>query len=297
MKKALRAAGYVLVLMLSYVVFQGFFTFMTMLVAMLYAAVKGHVSVESIGELDNFEALLSSSANGAYIWAMAIGLFLSTISMLLFIHLIKGYRVKQSIFCSISSNSLFLSTMLVFSSMFALNIFVQWFNLEDMLATEFEGLTHNVVGVITISLLAPLLEEVLFRGAIQGYLMRRYKPWVAIFVAALVFGVFHWNPVQVLYATLLGVVFGWIYYRTGSLLSVIVGHVLNNTIATVAMLLFGNEEITPLPEGLVSPSAEMVSEIATFLFFAVLSVYFAARLHRSLPPVSSPWVDFGGEIK
>ena len=297
MKKALRAAGYVLVLMLSYVVFQGFFTFMTMLVAMLYAAVKGHVSVESIGELDNFEALLSSSANGAYIWAMAIGLFLSTISMLLFIHLIKGYRVKQSIFCSISSNSLFLSTMLVFSSMFALNIFVQWFNLEDMLATEFEGLTHNVVGVITISLLAPLLEEVLFRGAIQGYLMRRYKPWVAIFVAALVFGVFHWNPVQVLYATLLGAVFGWIYYRTGSLLSVIVGHVLNNTIATVAMLLFGNEEITPLPEGLVSPSAEMVSEIATFLFFAVLSVYFAARLHRSLPPVSSPWVDFGGEIK
>ena len=297
MKKALRAAGYVLVLMLSYVVFQGFFTFMTMLVAMLYAAVKGHVSVESIGELDNFEALLSSSANGAYIWAMAIGLFLSTISMLLFIHLIKGYRMKQSIFCSISSNSLFLSTMLVFSSMFALNIFVQWFNLEDMLATEFEGLTHNVVGVITISLLAPLLEEVLFRGAIQGYLMRRYKPWVAILVAALVFGVFHWNPVQVLYATLLGAVFGWIYYRTGSLLSVIVGHVLNNSIATVAMLLFGNEEKTPLPEGLVSPSAEMVSEIATFLFFAVLSVYFAARLHRSLPPVSSPWVDFGGEIK
>lgn len=297
MKKALRAAGYILVLMLSYVVFQGFFTFVAMLVAMLYAAVKGYVSVESIGELDNFEALLSSSANGAYIWAMAIGLFLSTVSMLFFLYIIRGYRIKPAIFRSISSNSLFLSTMLVFSSMFALNIFVQWFNLEDVLATEFEGLTHNIIGVITISLLAPLLEEVLFRGAIQGYLMRRHKPWVAIVVAALVFGVFHWNPVQVLYATLLGAVFGWIYYRTGSLLSVIVGHVLNNSIATVAMLLFGNEEINPLPEGLVSSSAEMVSEVATFLFFVVLSLYFAVRLHRSLPPVSSPWADLGGEIK
>ena len=92
MKKALRAAGYILVLMLSYVVFQGFFTFMAMLVAMLYAAVKGYVSVESIGELDNFEALLSSSANGAYIWAMAIGLFLSTISMLFFLYIINTIR-------------------------------------------------------------------------------------------------------------------------------------------------------------------------------------------------------------
>ena len=297
MKKALLAAGYILVLLLAYVAFQGLFTFIAMFVAILWAVFKGQMSADVLEHLDNLDSALSLSANDAYIQAMAVGLFLSTISMLVFLHLIKGYRIKLEIFRSISSNSLFLSTMLVFSSMLALNIFVQWFQLEDMLATEFEGLTRNPLGIITISFLAPLLEEVLFRGAMQGYLMRRYKPWVAILAAALVFGVFHWNPVQVLYATLLGAVFGWIYYRTGSLLSVIVGHVLNNSLATAMMLAFGNEEIRPLPEGMISPVAETASEVVTFLFFAFLSLYFAVRLHRALPPVSLPWQDKGGDIK
>ena len=241
--------------------------------------------------------ILSSSANGMYIWAMAIGLFLSSLSMLLFIHIIKGYRIKSDFLRSISSNSLFLSTMLIFSAMLALNIFVQWFSLDDNLKVEFDGLTHNFLGVITISFLAPLLEEVLFRGAIQGYLLRRYSPAVAISVAALVFGIFHFNPVQVVYATLLGAVFGWIYYRTGSLLSVVVGHVLNNSIATVMMLLYGDEELQALPQGVMSQATETASEVFMFVLFASLSLYFAVRLHRAQPAVSKPWRDVGGEVK
>ena len=40
-----------------------------------------------------------------------------------------------------------------------------------------------------------------------------------------------------------GMMFGWLYYRTGSLLPGIVGHVLNNSMAAISMILYGNSTI------------------------------------------------------
>ena len=77
------------------------------------------------------------------------------------------------------------------------------------------------------------LEEValgilFFRGAIERALLRRYKPWVAIVASGLIFGVIHVNPVQVVYASLAGILLGWLYWRTRSLVPCMVVHVLNN---------------------------------------------------------------------
>ena len=96
------------------------------------------------------------------------------------------------------------------------------------------------------------------------------------------------NPVQIVYATLLGVILGWIYYRTGSLMSVIVGHVLNNTIATVTELALGAEaEVELLPD--MSQGATIAVEAGTFVLFAALSLLFAYKLNKSLLAVPSPW--------
>lgn len=286
MKDIFKSAGYVLMLIVAYMAFQVVFTCIASILFALYGISVGELSADAV------KSIFAPELHGNWsVWSMAIGLMLSSLAMLLFIHCIKGYRLSLNIFRSISGEPLLMSTMLVFTSMFAMNIFVQWFNLEDNLSNELDGLAHNVIGVITITLLAPLLEEVLFRGAIQGYLMRRYKPWIAILCAALVFGVFHMNPVQIVYATMIGIVFGWIYYRTGSLLSVIVGHVLNNGLATFMLLMFGKEgEALPVGE-IVPPSVELASEIITFSFFALLSLYFAFRLNRVQPPVTEPWDD------
>ena len=205
-------------------------------------------------------------------------MFLSALIMLLFIHFTGFYRLRLQHLRSLAPRPFLFSTLVVFFSMFVLNIFVQWFPLEDNLSDVFSGLSNNVLGILTLAVLAPLLEEVLFRGAIQGMLMRFFgRPWPAIIVAALIFGVFHMNPVQIVYATLLGIIFGWIYYRTGSLLSVIVGHVLNNSLAVVTTLLYSSAE----EEAVADSSAGIVS----FLVFAFLSIFFAVKLHRSLPPV------------
>ncbi|MBO5920888.1 MAG: CPBP family intramembrane metalloprotease [Bacteroidaceae bacterium] len=292
MKNVFKQAGYILLLLLAYLAFQVFFTFVAVMAAIFYADAKGYISIASFEQVLDYGDLMSSPAmSDISVWTVSIGLFVSSVAMLLFLYCIKGYRLRLSIFKSMPLKSLFLSTMLVLSSMFALNIFVQWLGLDDNMEVLFGDIVHNILGVITISLIAPLLEEVLFRGAIQGYMMRRYNPWTAIVCAALIFGVTHMNPVQIVYAALIGVIFGWIYYRTGSLLSVIVGHVLNNSMAAVTLLFFPESNALPVPEGVIPPEAQIVSEVMTFLFFAALSVYFAVKLHRAQPPVPSPWRD------
>ena len=292
MKNVFKRAGYILLLLLAYMVFQVFFTFVAVMAAIFYADAKGYISIASFEQVLDYGDLMSSPAmSDISVWTVSIGLFVSSVAMLFFLYFVKGYRLKLGIFKSISCKSLFLSTMLVLSSMFALNIFVQWLGLDDNMEVLFGDIAHNILGVITISLIAPLLEEVLFRGAIQGYMMRYYNPWTAIVCAALIFGVTHMNPVQTVYAALIGVIFGWIYYRTGSLLSVIVGHVLNNSMAALTLFFFPESNALPVPEGVIPPEAQIVSEVMAFLFFAALSVYFAVKLHRAQPPVPSPWRD------
>ena len=296
MKKVFRTIGVIVLLLAVYSMLQGLFTFLAMCVTALVAAVQGKLDIGMLTKLDGLADLNAMPGmSGVFVWSLAMGLMLSTVAMLLFLHFTGLFKLRWSLFKSISFRPLLFSTLLVFTSMFALNIFVQWFNLNDNLADQFNGLVHNVVGAFTISVLAPLLEEAMFRGAMQGYMMRRFNPWVGIVVAALVFGLFHMNPVQIMYATLLGIVFGWIYYRTRSLMSVIVGHVLNNSMATAVMLLFPASEVEQV-SATQPTSVEFGFEVMTFMGFVALSLLLAVKLHRMLPPVSRPWSDVCDKI-
>lgn len=81
---------------------------------------------------------------------------------------------------------------------------------------------------------APVLEEIMFRGIIlEGYL-KNYKPWTAILVSAFIFGLIHGNLAQGVNAFALGILFGWFYWKTSSILLVIFLHFVNNVIAFVS---------------------------------------------------------------
>ena len=276
MKKGLRLVGTIAMLVAMYFLLQVMFIVVSEIVALGIAVRAGDVSREALEMVDKAQYLKDNPATAPYIvHAQAWGLFLSSLSMLLFIHFTGFFKLRKELLRSIAPRPLLISTLLVFFSMFALNIFVQWFQLKDNLGDTFGGLSRNVVGVLGLAFFGPLLEEVLFRGAIQGLLMRYFgRPWLAIILSALVFGIFHMNPVQIVYATLLGIVLGWIYYRTGSLLSVVVGHVLNNSLAVVTTLAFSSVD-----EQVVANST---AGIAGFLLFATLSVYLAVKLNKEM---------------
>ena len=64
---------------------------------------------------------------------------------------------------------------------------------------------------------APLAEELVFRGVIQSRLERAMPVWIAMVLQAVLFGFIHGTPVQIGYAFLMGLLFGYIRYRTGSI--------------------------------------------------------------------------------
>ena len=84
---------------------------------------------------------------------------------------------------------------------------------------------------------APILEEVLFRGLILDGLLRQYSPSTAILISSFLFAVAHLNPWQFVTGMVLGLFMGWVYYRSRSLLAVIIIHAAANLSAYCVRLL------------------------------------------------------------
>jgi membrane protease YdiL (CAAX protease family) len=87
---------------------------------------------------------------------------------------------------------------------------------------------------------AGLCEEILFRGVVQGLLIRRGR-WFAIMVTAIMFGLFHLNTWQFVAGIVLGVCFGWMVERSGSLWASITAHTCANVTAFVLAFVFGGQ--------------------------------------------------------
>lgn len=83
---------------------------------------------------------------------------------------------------------------------------------------------------------APLAEELVFRGYLQGALQQLLPPPLAIAVTAVVFGLCHTMPYAVPTA-LLGALFGWLYWRRGCLWPAVLAHAVHNGL-TVATTVF-----------------------------------------------------------
>lgn len=92
-----------------------------------------------------------------------------------------------------------------------------------------EEMKVPIVALISISLVAPIFEEIVFRGIILDGLLIKYSPKKAIIISALIFGVIHGNFDQGVNAFLIGIILGIIYFKTKSLLPGILIHFLNNT--------------------------------------------------------------------
>ena len=88
-----------------------------------------------------------------------------------------------------------------------------------------------ILTFISICILTPISEELLFRGYILDALNRLHGKWPAIIISSIIFGMVHFDPFTMGMATIGGVIYGWIRMRTGSLVPGIVAHAMWNTMA------------------------------------------------------------------
>jgi membrane protease YdiL (CAAX protease family) len=88
--------------------------------------------------------------------------------------------------------------------------------------------SHWLMFLLPVVVVAPVAEELFFRGLLlKGYL-GRYSVTTAIWVSAIMFALFHLNPWQAVVALPLGVGYAWLLLRTGSVLPSMLSHAMVN---------------------------------------------------------------------
>ncbi len=94
---------------------------------------------------------------------------------------------------------------------------------------------------------APITEELFFRGFVFAGLRSRWSLWPAAIVSGLVFGLVHapTGITAVIPLAVLGIALCWLYDRTGSLWPPVIAHVINNSLALV--VISTDSGVVPLP--------------------------------------------------
>ena len=117
------------------------------------------------------------------------------------------------------------------------NLVATLFPLDLSTIKMFERMMYSgVVSFIAICIVAPFLEEMLFRGIILRGLLGNHSPLKSILVSSILFGAIHFNIYQFVTACILGGFLGWLFYQSRSLWPCILGHAIYNTTVYIVSL-------------------------------------------------------------
>ena len=208
--------------------------FIVVQIIMMYAGAGIWAGIKGEGYQATLQA---ASTGGNAILAALVSAFSSVITLIIFLKtkwtpLTRGYLLSKP------------WGTLLWVALFSLGTIIPLSFLYEQLGIEMDENTQQIItsmmkepwGYVAVGILAPLAEEVVFRGAILRTLlgiMSKKNHWVAIMISAAIFGIVHANLAQFINALLMGLLLGWMYYRTGSLVPGILLHWVNNTMAYV----------------------------------------------------------------
>jgi membrane protease YdiL (CAAX protease family) len=135
--------------------------------------------------------------------------------------------------------------------------------------TTAEGALEQIALVIGVALAAPLIEEALFRGLLQGVLEARLRHRFAIAVTAMAFGLLH-GPDGALFFFFWSLPVGWVTWRSGSILPAVVVHAVNNVVGLLGYVAAGPVEPEDIEYG--------AGAIPLALTILLVAVYWAYRV-------------------
>ena len=148
--------------------------------------------------------------------------------------------------------------------------------LPNIVEQEFDMILRDRWGYFVVGLLAPVCEELVFRGAVLRALLGwTPRPWVAIALSAVFFALVHANPAQMPHAFLIGLLLGWLYYRTDSVVPGVVYHWVNNSVAYVVYNLYPDPDIHLVD---ILGSQRSVAAAVLFSLFILLPALYQLNL-------------------
>ncbi len=121
-----------------------------------------------------------------------------------------------------------------------------------------------VFQILALCIAAPVAEEIIFRGIMYRRLLEYTDKVTAVIFSAAVFGIYHGNLVQGIYALILGVLLCFVYDSCKSLMAPILVHIMCNTAALIMMYFPVSQYIT---DRLILNIVVIILELAGMVFF------------------------------
>ena len=159
---------------------------------------------------------------------------------------LKMIRMRQTFDASrINWSMACVAFLAAIAGIFATDLISEQLNLPNLMEEQFLNLAHNFWGILSVAVVGPVVEELVFREGILGHMLRKgVEPWTAMIVSAILFGAIHMNPAQIPFAAIMGLLLAIIYYKTGNIVITSLIHIFNKSLAVVEMNLLGEEAKT-----------------------------------------------------
>ena len=121
------------------------------------------------------------------------------------------------------------------------NYILFYYPISDDFYIMMELVLTSTSGMIAATFMAPITEEIFFRGSLLPGLNQKYSNLKSILITSLLFGLIHLNPWQFIPAFFAGIFLGWLYLITKNIYLCFFIHALNN--GTAVLLEAGSIEI------------------------------------------------------
>ena len=170
-------------------------------------------------------------------WTLALGYLLISIVYFgkHFVDLSFG-RIERRMVWPAVGMSVLVAVAYLFVSFFVISMLDIYLFMEESesLNKSDPNLFSGIVGILHSCIIVPIVEEIGFRGIfLAGLLKSRCRPWLAILITAIVFALFHMSLVKIISSFGFGIIIGWLYWHTGSIIPGIVIHIVNNSLCIV----------------------------------------------------------------
>ena len=186
---------------------------------------------------DGLDAILYTLDNIDYTSTVLNGLLVSTVLSIILFSIMyfkqkKGFTIKQSgsiatfpitILLSIAGSFMLITVLTVIQDFLGTYLQTSGLEFEEL------GFWQALLTMALVVVLVPIAEELCFRGLSQNQFYKRFSFWAANCLQAGFFGLVHGIPIQVVYAFLIGLLIGWMYFKSGRLGIAIAAHMAFNS--------------------------------------------------------------------
>lgn len=226
--KILKIIFFSVIYMITYYFFQFFFVFLGLFIIGIINAIYNHSLniTEIMGNIMVTSIIISGVISFFIFWGIT-ALRKQKIFKICNFKKIKFQYIIVALILGISINIVnenFL-TQLIKIEMFR-EAFQKYMFLTDIILN-----TNIFISILGIGITGPLIEEILFRGLLFNELEKVMPVSLVIIVQGVAFGIYHFNLIQFIYATFIGILLGIVYALTKNLWITIIIHIVNNVSA------------------------------------------------------------------